>query len=861
MSDEPTKREKDLDRELRDHLELDAEAKMDRGIGADEAHFAAQRDFGNTMLVRETTRDMWRWASVERLWQDARYGLRMIRRNPGFTAVAILTLALGIGANTAIFSVVNAVLLRPLPYPHSEQIVSVFDVQPGTGNTPASYPEFADWRDKSQIFQTLAAEANSSVTLTGMSMPERLPAIRVSANYLDLFGAKMIVGRNFRSDEEPSTAPRVAIISSAFWKSHLGGDAAIENRKLVLNDSVYTIVGVLSADFQPANPADILIPLRFPDATIKDRGFHFLNLYGRLRAGLNVVEAQKQLAPLAAQVEKDSSTDHSIAIASLKDDLTQGSSASLGLMFGAVGFVLLIGYANVANLLLARAAGRHREMAVRIALGAGRWRLVSQLLTESTLLGLIGGGLGLIVARATLDGLLAALGPRLPRAAEISMDVPVLLFALGISLLTGILFGLAPARTLLRTSLTSSLGEGGREGASAGKKQRNMLVAGEVALTLMLLIGAGLVLRSFARLLDVPKGFAPDHVLTFAVSLSPTRYKTPEQQVQFFDQFRARLAALPGVDAAGFVNQLPLAGGNVNGGVDIEGRTFAQNSGPVADKRVASPGYFHAMHIPVLRGREFTDADTSNAPHVAIINESFARKYFPGVDPIGQHIAFNWDIDGFQQLVGIVGDVKHDSLASPDNSEVYVCYTQRPDAGYSFAVRTKTDPTAMVSSVRSTLASLDSGIPLTGVSGVYTLDEVVASSLRDQRSSVFLLGSLGALALILTAVGIYGVLAYSVAQQTHELGVRIALGASRANILRLVLGRGLRVVAIGAAIGIAGALALTRLMSAMLFDVEPTDPFTFAGVTIVLFLVALFACWIPARRAMRVDPLTALRYE
>src|ERR1700733_13642298 len=346
MSDEPTKREKDLDRELRDHLELDAEAKMDRGIGADEAHFAAQRDFGNTMLVRETTRDMWRWASVERLWQDARYGLRMIRRNPGFSAVAILTLALGIGANTAIFSVVDAVLLRPLPYPHSEQIVSVFDVQPGTGNTPASYPEFADWRDKSQIFQTLAAEANSSVTLTGMSMPERLPAIRVSANYLDLFGAKMIVGRNFRSDEEPSTAPRVAIISSAFWKSHLGGDAAIENRKLVLNDSVYTIVGVLSADFQTANPADILIPLRFPDATIKDRGFHFLNLYGRLRAGLNVVEAQKQLAPLAAQVEKDSSTDHSIAIASLKDDLTQGSSASLGLMFGAVGFVLLIGNTN-----------------------------------------------------------------------------------------------------------------------------------------------------------------------------------------------------------------------------------------------------------------------------------------------------------------------------------------------------------------------------------------------------------------------------------------------------------------------------------------------------------------------------------
>jgi predicted permease len=861
MSDKPTKREKDLERELRDHLELDAEAKMDRGIGVDEARYAAQRDFGNATMVKETTREMWGWASLERLWQDVRYGLRMIRRNPGFTAVAILTLALGIGANTAIFSVVDAVLLRPLPYPHPEQIVSVFDDQPSYGNSPMSYPEFADWRNKSQVFQTLASETNGRSTLTNLGMPERLPVVRVSASYLDRLGARLILGRNFRLEEEPFAAPRVAIITYSFWKSRFNNDPSVLDRKLVLDDNVVAIVGVLSADYQPLNPGDILLPSRFADSAIKDRGLHFLNVYGRLREGLSIAEARKELIPLAAQVDKDSSTNHGVAITGLKDNLTQGSSTSLGLMFGAVGFVLLIGCANVANLLLARAAGRHREMAVRIALGAGRWRLVSQLLTESTLLALIGGALGLIVARATLDGLLAALGPMLPRAAEISMNVPVLLFALGVSLLTGILFGLAPARTLLRTSLTPSLGEGGREGASAGKKQRNVLVVCEVALTLMLLIGAGLVLRSFARLLDVPKGFAPDHVLTFAVNLSPARYKTPAQQVQFFDQFRARLAAFPGVDAAGLVNQIPLAGGNVNGGIDIEGRTFAQNSGPVADKRITSPGYFHAMHIPVLRGREFTDADTSNAPHVAIVNESFAQKYFPGVDPIGQRIAFNWDIEGFQQIVGIVGDVKHDSLASPNNSEVYVCYTQRPDPGYSFAVRTKSDPAAMVSSVRSTLASLDSGIPLIGVSGVYTLDDVVAGSLRNQRSSVFLLGSLGALALILTAVGIYGVLAYSVAQQTHELGIRIALGASRGNILGLVLGRGLRVVAIGAAIGIAGAIALTRLMSSLLFGVEPTDPFTFAGVTIVLFLVALLACFIPARRAMRVDPLIALRYE
>ena len=392
----------------------------------------------------------------------------------------------------------------------------------------------------------------------------------------------------------------VAIISNALWKSHFDGDPSVQNRKLELNDNVYTIVGVLSPDFQPVNAADILLPLRLPDATIKDRGLHFLNLYGRLRAGLNVAEARKQLAPLAEQVEKDSSTNHTIAVASLKDDLTQGSSASLGLMFGAVGFVLLIGCANVANLLLARAAGRHREMAVRIALGAGRWTLVSQLLTESTLLALIGGAVGLFVARLTLTGLLAALGPRLPRAAEISMDVPVLLFALGISLLTGIIFGPAPARTLLRTSLTPSLGEGGREGAERGKEAAN---AGRWrSCPRIVLIGAGLVLRSFARLMNEPRGFDSAHVLTFYVNLSTTRYAKPEQQTQFFTQFRERLIAVPGVETAGMITDIPLASGGASGGIDIEGHSYAANSGPEANKRIIGPDYFRAMHIQILKG-------------------------------------------------------------------------------------------------------------------------------------------------------------------------------------------------------------------------------------------------------------------
>jgi predicted permease len=795
---------------------------------------------------------------MEKLWQDIRYALRVIAKSPGFTTAAVLTLALGIGANTAIFSVVNAVLLRPLPYPQPEQIVSVYDVQPNYGNAPMSYPEFADWRDKSQVFQTLAAQYSANFTLTNLSEPEQLRVLRISASYLDLIGARPILGRNFRPEEEPFSAPRVAMITYSFWKSHLGGEPSVLDRKLVLNDNVFTIVGVLSPQYQSLTEGDILIPLRFSDSTINDRGLHFINIYGRLRAGLNITEARKQLAPLSEQVKKDRSTTHDIAISSLKADLTEGAGTPLALMFGAVGFVLLIGCANVANLLLARAAGRHREMAVRVALGAGRWRLVRQLLTESTLLSLLGGALGLAVGRVTLTGLLQVLGPRLPRATEVTMDASVLFFALGAALITGILFGLAPARTLLRASLAASLGEGGRAGTGIGGRQRSALVVGEVALALVLLVGAGLVLRSFAQLLNVPKGFDADHVLTFNVNLSPAKYKTPEQQTAFFDQFRARLAALLGVDAAGMVTDMPLDGGNTNGGINIEGHTYPQNSGPHADKRISSPNYFRAMHIRILRGREFSDRDVQGAPPVAIINESFAKKYFPNEDPIGKRIGFNWGIDGYQEVIGVVADVKHASIAGPDHAEVYVNYTQRPNSFFVFAVRTKGDPAAMAGAIRSTLSSMDTSVPLARVS---TLDDIVSRSLRDQRSSVFLLGSLGALALVLTAIGIYGVLAYSVAQQTRELGVRIALGASRGDVLSLVLGRGLRLVAIGAVIGLAASFALTRLMAALLFNVKPTDPVTFAGVTLVLFAVAFAACWIPARRAMRVDPMVALRYE
>lgn len=866
----PPEREAELVDELSQHLEDKYQELLQRGMSAVDAELLALRELSSHNLLAEELRR----AEIPQpqpipvgsqqatfflgFGRDIRYSVRMFVKSPGFTAAAILTLALGIGANVAIFSVVNAVLLRSLAYPHSEQLVAVFDAQPRYGNAPMSYPEYADWRVKSQLFENLGAQISSVFTFTGAGDAEQVDILRVSSNFLDALGIQPLLGRNFHPQEEALASPRVAIITYAFWQTRFAGDPAILQRKLILSDNVFTIVGVLPRSYQPLRPGEVLIPFRLPDPYLRDRGLHFINIVGRLRPGLNVEEARQQIPPLVAQVEKDSSTDHGLAISSLKESLTQGSHAPILLACSAVAFVLLIGCVNVANLLLARAAGRHREMAVRIALGAGPWRLVRQLLTESVLLALLGGALGLLVARFALVGLLSSLGPRLPRATEVHMDGAVLLFAFGIAILVGILFGLAPARLLLRTSLIPSLSEGERAGATIGRRQRSVLVVSEVALAVVLLVGAGLVLRSLSRLLSVPKGFDSDHVLTFGVSLSSAKYQTPVQQTSFFSQFRDRLAALPGVDSVGFVNQLPLDGGNVDGGIDIAGRTFPKDSSPHADKRVASPGYFHSMHIPILRGREFSDGDVASAPHVAIINDAFARKYFPNEDPLGKSIAFNWDMDGYQQIVGVAGNVKHNSLALPDNAEVYVCYLQRPDNGFTFALRTKTDTAAMDSAVRSALQSLDPGLPL---SKVAAYDDVVSRSVQDQRSSALLLGSFSALALVLTAIGIYGVLAYIVAQQTRELGVRIAMGAVQNDILRLVLTRCLKLVAAGAAIGILASLALTRLMSSFLFGITPTDPLTFASVTALLLLVGLVAGWIPAWQATRVDPLVVLRYE
>jgi putative ABC transport system permease protein len=795
---------------------------------------------------------------MEILWQDIRYALRMMAKSPGFVAAAVLTLALGIGANSAIFSMVNGVLLRALPYSDPEQIVSIYDVQPNYGNTPMSYPEYADWRDKVQVFQSVAAQRNGTFVLSGLGSPEQVRVICVSASYLPLLGVNPIIGRNILPEEEPFSGRRAAMISYSFWRTRLNSDPSVLTRALTLDDNVFPIVGVLPPDYQPLARGDIMIGLYLSDKYMGQRGLHFLNIYGRLRYGLSLPEAKRQLLPLAEQMMKERSTTHGVTISSLKDDLTTGTGAPLVLMFVAVGFILLIGCANVANLLLARAAGRNREVALRIAMGAGRWRIVRQLITESTLLSLLGAGLGLVVGWWTIAGLVTTLGPRLPRAGEIRMDAAVLLFTLGVAVITGILFGLAPARTLLRGSLTESLGEGGRGGSGVGKRQRSILVTAEVALALVLMAGAGLVLRSFSNLMNVQKGFDADHVLTFYVNLTPTKYKTPVQETAFFSQFRARLSALPGVESAGYVSDLPLTGSGSSGTTDIEGRTFPDDAGPSSSKLITSPGYFRAMHIPLLRGRDFSDRDVQGAPPVMIINKAFADKYFPNEDPIGKHVAFLWEIDGFQEVIGVIANVKHDNLSSPENREIYVSYAQRPDSGFTIALRTKNDPGAMVSAVRSELASLDSSLPIAHVA---TLDEVVSTSVRDQRASVLLLGSLGGLALVLTGIGIYSVLAYSVAQQTREIGVRMALGAHPIQVLRLVLGKTTWLLFLGSVVGLALALATGQVIASVVYGAQPRDPLVILSVWAGIALIAFSAAWSPARRATRVDPLVALRYE
>jgi putative ABC transport system permease protein len=821
---------------------------------------------------------------MNNLWQDLRYGARMLIKNSGVTFIAVLALALGIGANTAIFSVVNAVLLRPLPFVRSEQLVLVWEkfARQGLDQIPVSAPEFTEYRDQNQSFQEIAAFDTTDFNLTGGDAPERIPGAVVSASVFPLLGVQPQLGRTFLPAENEQGRDDVVLVSYSLWQRRFGSDPALLGKTLELNGRSYTVVGIMPPGFQfPLSlfgikgvaftqPPEVWTPLAFTDAQMKARGSRSYGIIGRLKPNVTLAQANAEMQAIANRMLQQHPDNYppegwGANAVSLHEQVVGGIRPTLLVLLGAVGFVLLIACANVANLLLARAATRRKEMAIRGALGATGSRIMRQLLTESILLALIGGALGLALALWSVD-LLASLGSdTLPRIKEINLDMRVLGFTLLVSTLTGAIFGSAPALASSKSDLNDALKEGSRSATSGSARQRlrSLIVIAEFALSLMLLIGAGLMIKSFWRLQHVDPGFNPRSVLTFQLSLPRAKYQKNEEVAIFYQRAIERIKALPGVVAVGATSILPLSGSNSDQSFVIEGRTPQDLSAmPDEELRLVTPDYFRAMGIPLIKGRSFTDSDTPKSTDVAIINQALARKYFPREDPIGKRITTDDPRSPkavWTTIVGVVGDVKHQGLNIEAQPELYGAQLQAPYRTMNLVVRTaSSNPTGMTSAIRGEIAALDKDLP---IYNTQTMEHIVAESVARQRLATLLLGIFAALALILASVGIFGVLAYIVTQRTHEIGIRIALGAQKEDVLKLVIGQGITLALIGIAIGVAGALALTRVMTSLLYGVSAVDPIVFASVSLLLITVALFACYIPARRAMCVDPMIALRFE
>jgi putative ABC transport system permease protein len=799
---------------------------------------------------------------VETFLQDVRFALRMLRKNPGFAAVAMLVLAVGIGANTAIFSVVDAVLLRPLPYPGADRLVVIQDNYPEVGNVPISYPQYLYWRNQHQIFDHVTTQYEGTAALTGSGDPERINTLNISADSLETLGIAPLAGRGFLLEEEPRSAAPVAMLTEAFWRDRFHGNPAAIGQTLTLNDRVYTVVGVLPESFRFGHQTKVVMPLRL-DTEAAPEHLNFLRVTGRLRPGVSISQGRAAVETVLPEYKKSDDGLSHVALTPYRDIMSANSRPLLVVLLGAVFAVLLIACINTANLLLARSTAREKEIAIRISLGAGHGRLARQLLTESVLLGALGGLVGVLLAWGSLGGLRALLAGRLPIDTVVRLDPRVLAFAGLLSLLTGIIFGLAPVLQVVRGNLLDRLKQGGwQSGGSSGNKLRQALVVSEIAFSLILLAGAGLLVRSMIRLINVNKGFSTDHVLTLSISPSPVRYADARKEIAYLQQISQSVRALPGVASAGLVYTLLLSGDSTNGSVKIEGHEKDSATPPNSDKQYLDGDYFQAMRIPLVKGRFFNAADITDSPKVVMINQTFARDFFPNQDPIGKHIDVGWGNTGWCQIIGVVGDHKSETLASPDRPSTYMLYAQNPDImkflSISLVARTSQDPLSAVAAVRSAIHQLDANQP---IANVRTMDEQIALSLAPQRAPLWLLGAFSGIALFLAAIGIYGVLSFFVLERRQEIGVRMALGAQRKNVLELVLGQGARLIVIGVAAGLVGAFLASRAMASLLFGVKPTDLPTFLIVSLLLALIGLLACAVPAFRATRVDPLVVLRNE
>jgi putative ABC transport system permease protein len=808
--------------------------------------------------------------------QDIRYAFRMLLKRPSFTVIVVLTLALGIGANTTIFSAIDAVLLNPLPYKDPERLMVVWETYKQLGpemwdRNEAAIGNFLDWRSRNQSFDQLGALFDTDMNLTGVGEPQRIKSVVATTNFFQVLGVQPMLGRSFSPESETPGSPFTAIISHELWQRQFGSDPGLINKSLTLNGHQVEVIGVMPPGFELQFPISVHVDMWVPfvidvaDPDYHDRRNNFLYTVGRLKQGVSQEQAQAEMKLIASQLQQqypETNADRGVRVVSLHKQVVGNVESYLYMLFAAVGFLLLIACANVAGLLLARVTARQREVAVRMALGASRWRLIRQLLTESVIFSALSGALGLLLAYGGVKLLVALTPSEVPRLHEIGLHVPVFLWTLAISVVTGLLFGLAPALQASRPDVNAALKEssGRNPGSIQGSSLRNLLVVSEVAVALLLLVGAGLMTKSFLRLQQVDPGFDATNVVSMNIALPTSKYRT-QQLNNFYDQLFERIRNLPGVKSVGGINPLPLGGTNISLSVLVEGApAVALTDRPSVGVRVVTPGYFQTMSIPILKGRPFTEQDRDNTPNVILVNEALASRFWPNQDAVGKRLDFEEDSGKqvWREIVGVVGNVKHKALATEVMPEAYFPYKQGPENFMGLVVRTASDPVSMIPAIRNQVLSIDKDQP---VSDIMTMEQRLAKSVASSRFVMLLLGSFSVLALGLAAVGIYGVMSYLVTQRTQEIGVRMALGAQKRDVLKLVVRRGMVLATVGTVIGLIASLALTRLMRSLLFEVTPTDWLTFVITSVVLLTVALLACYIPARRATKVDPLVALRYE